>query len=72
MPGTTRARKKAMPENDLLQWFENRSFYALLILILLMIGLLLALARRRNERRGRDAAPRRPMRRGRSGSVRIK
>ena len=61
-----------MPANDLLHWLEARSFYALLILVLLMIGLLLALARRRNERRGRNAMPLRPQRRGRSGSGRIK
>ena len=61
-----------MPENDLLQWLETRSFYALLILVLLMIGLLLALARRRNERRDRNAAARRPQRRVRPGSGRIK
>ncbi|HQX61703.1 MAG TPA: hypothetical protein PLT77_21455 [Burkholderiaceae bacterium] len=53
-----------MPENDLLQWLETRSFYALLFLVLLTIGLLLALAGRRNARRRRDAALRRPQRRG--------
>jgi len=39
-----------MPESDLLQWLQTRSFYALLILVLLVVGLLLALARRRKFR----------------------
>jgi O-antigen ligase len=61
-----------MPENDLLQWLQTRGFYALVILALLMIGLLLALARRRDARRDRNASARRPPRRGRSGARRFK
>jgi O-antigen ligase len=39
-----------MPDSDLLQWLQSRGFYALLILVLLLVGLLLALARRRKDR----------------------
>lgn len=39
-----------MPDSDVLQWLQFRSFYALLILLLLVVGLLLALARRHKVR----------------------
>lgn len=55
-----------MPESDVLvQWLGDRGFYAGLILALLVIGLLLALARRRNSRDGHAPTPppRRPKRR---------
>lgn len=40
-----------MPENDLALWLQTRSFYTLLILGLLAVGLLLALWRRRRDRK---------------------
>jgi len=42
-----------MPDSDLAQWLQSRGFYTLTILALLMVGLLLALARRR-RRKGRE------------------
>ncbi len=46
-----------MPDSDLAQWLQSRSFYPLLILVLLGVGLLLALLRRR---RGRPPPPVKP------------
>lgn len=48
-------------------WLADRSFYAGLILILLVVGLLLALVRRHRSRPGPGPRPshRRPARRGR-------
>ena len=46
-----------MPDSALAQWLQTRSFYPLLILALLAVGLLLALLRRR---RGRPPPPGKP------------
>ena len=43
------SQSSLMPESELLQWLQSRGFYALLILILLVIGFLLALGRRRKD-----------------------
>lgn len=39
-----------MPDSELAQWLQSRGFYTLLILALLVLGLLLALGRRRKDR----------------------
>jgi len=39
-----------MPDSDLAQWLQSRGFYTLVILALLVVGLLLALGRRRKSR----------------------
>jgi|GEM_PF-1928875 len=42
-----------MPDSDLTTWLQNRGFYSLLILVLVVLGLVLALNRRRRAARGR-------------------
>ncbi len=39
-----------MPDSELAHWLQSRGFYALLVLALLVLGLLLALGRRRKDR----------------------
>lgn len=50
-------RCQNMPDHDLAQWLQTRSFYALLILGLLAVGLLLALWHRRRDRPGTPHKP---------------